>query len=375
MREIERDDGGPTLRVFKPHARVEYDFRDSGERGTMVLDDQGFCNPERDRYDLPKIDVIVIGDSFAWCIVLDPASTWTSQLGLLTQLSVFNLGRGGIGPYDYLQIFRHFGAPKHPDVVVMQIYEGNDLRDSIRYHEHVEAAREGRVLYADAADRSRRAMDYDSVLDNPIGRNSYAVNLLVVAVGEGVAGLVRAAAGDRREDEDFHYEFRFPERSVPMNVQNADESEVRSARRLKAGEIQLSAFDAALARFATMAREQGFSPLVTYAPSAYTAYAEYVVFEDESLQELMPWYSATQRQYLRARCQELGLPFFDLTPALQEAARALGPDHLLYYPINVHWTPEGNRAVAEALAPTVSSIERARGTGGAGSRPSLASSP
>lgn len=353
MREIERDDGGPPLRAFKPNARLHYHFRDAAERGTMVLDGQGFCNQDLAVHDRPEVDAVILGDSFAWCISIEPEAAWTAQLGVRTELSVLSLGRGGIGPYDYLQMLRNFGLSKHPDVVVMQIYEGNDLRDSIRYHEHVAAAREGKRLYAHAGDRARLALDYDTVLDNPIGRNSYSVNMLVVAVSEGVVALAREIRGDTRSDENFRYELRFPDSKVPMNLENADESEVRAARRLRDGEADLSAFDEALARFAELGREHGFTPMVTYAPSAYTAYASRVEFEDESLTELMPWFSETQRRYVRELCGRLGIEFLDLTPALQEASRELGPDELLYWPINVHWTQRGNGVVAETLAPAL----------------------
>ena len=45
-----------------------------------------------------------------------------SRIGRPTGLSVYNLGKGGIGPYEYLQIFLHFGLPKHPRIVVMSIW-------------------------------------------------------------------------------------------------------------------------------------------------------------------------------------------------------------------------------------------------------------
>ena len=237
MREIERDDGGPNLRVFKPNSRIHFNFRDTHEHGTMELDGQGFCNQRLDLHDQPSVDVVTLGDSFAWCISIEPRAAWASQLGLLTGRTVLNLGRGGIGPYEYLQILRHFGLPRRPEVVVMQIYEGNDLRDALRYRDHVVAARKGRILYADASDRGRRALDYDTVLDDPIGRNSYAVNFLVVAIAEGATTVGRTLFGDARTPEDFRFSILYPERRVEMNVENADESEVRTARQVRAGEI------------------------------------------------------------------------------------------------------------------------------------------
>jgi len=364
MREIERDDGGPTLRVFKPHSKIRYEFRDAradeDEEGTRLFDSIGFCNAERDDPTRARIDVVVLGDSFGCSLVLDPESSWVSQIGVLAEVPVLNLSRGGIGPYEYIQILRKIGLPKNPEVVVMQIYEGNDLRDSRRYHEHVEAARSGRTLYQEAGDRRRDAIDYDRVLDVFIGRHSYAVNLFVVVVAEGASALRRLVSGDVRSSENFRYVVEFPERPVAMNVQNADESEVRQARAVRDGQLDLHVFDAALERLSQLAEQHDFTPLVTYAPSAHTAYAEFVEFEDDSLRELMPWMSETQRAYLRGRCEELGLEFLDLTPALQRAARVLGPDRLLYYPINIHWTTEGDRVVSETVAPVVARLHEER---------------
>jgi hypothetical protein len=121
--------------------------------------------------------------------------------------------------------------------------------------------------------------------------------------------------------------------------------------------VQLSAFDEALARFAALAREHDFQPVVSYAPSAYTAYADFVSFEDEALTQLMPWFSGTQRDYLRRKVEELGMTFIDLTPALQEAARRLQAKDLLYYPANVHYAPSGHRVVGDALAAAITNLQ------------------
>ena len=354
MMTIDRDDGGPVLQVFKPHSKIWFDFNAEGERGFTLMDENGFCNPERDSYDRPRIDVIAIGDSFTWCIALDPGATWISQIGDITGLSVYNLGRGGIGPYDYLQIFKHFGLAKRPRYVVMNIYEGNDIRDAERYREHVQAAAEGRVLFSSASDRNERDIDLQVLLDHPVLRDSYAVNFLMAVLDKTYEGLknavLRMTGGDVPAKVNFHYDLKFPKKTVPFNIQNADESEVRYALMLKAGEIDYSPFDEALENFARLAAEYGFTPVLSYAPSAYTAYADYVDFDDPALSELMPWFSRSQHDYLRDKAGELGFVFVDLVPPLQKAAAELQDRELLYNPANVHWTIKGNRVVAEALA-------------------------
>jgi len=51
-----------------------------------------------------------------------------------TGMSAYNLGRGGIGLHEYIQILKKFGLQKTPRVVTLVVYEGNDLRDAQRYH-------------------------------------------------------------------------------------------------------------------------------------------------------------------------------------------------------------------------------------------------
>jgi hypothetical protein len=359
MWELPRDDGGPPLKLYRPKVRTERRFS-SKEKSRVMRDAQGFCNPRRDSYERATIDIIIMGDSFTGCLATEPEASWMSGIGQITGLSVYNLGKGGIGPYEYLQIFRHFGLPKNPKIVVMNIYEGNDLRDAVRYHKHVAAVRAGGEDYAEAAERFEPELDYETLLDNPLGRNSYAANIILVAfgkAGEGITNTVLRAVGALPGRIDFGYELRFPDGIiVPFNVQNADEAEVRYARRLQRDEVRLSAFDAALARFAALGREYHFRPVISYAPSAYTAYADFVAFDDDALSQLMPWFSRRQRAYLRQKAEELGLAFVDLTPGLQAAARRLQAKNLLYYPANVHYTLSGHRVVADVLAAAIATF-------------------
>ncbi len=366
---LDRDDGGPTLRLFKPFSKIVWDFHDKNGlsgKGVTLMDDQGFCNPPRDPYNRPKINIIAIGDSFTWCIATDPKANWISQLGQFTGLSVYNLGRGGIGPYDYLQILKHFGLPRHPDYVVMNIYEGNDLRDSLRYVQHIEAAKQGKVLYKDAADRSTRDIDIDALLGDSPARKSYALNFILASLDKLYDSLkiavLRVTGGNAPERVDFHYTLNFPGKTVEFNIQNADESEVRFARMLKRGDIDFTAFDKALETFAALSRQHGFTPVVAYSPSSYTGYADFVEFDDPSLAELMPWFSQTQRAYLAGKAKQLGLTFVDLTPAMQATGHRLQAEKLIYDPVNVHYTIAGNRVAAKALAEVITQLrESSRG--------------
>jgi hypothetical protein len=344
VRLLERDDGGPPLYIMKPFTKVSFEMQGSAEKHERTSDSWGFCNPESVDQK-PSADIVTVGDSFTVCWGPDPTQGWAAQLGALTGATVYNMGQGGIGPYDYVQILKQLGVGRHPKLVIMNIYEGNDLRDSVRYREHVDAAARGETLFESAGNRDK-GMGW--VLDNPLGRNSYAYNLAVVGVDRAISGLVGALKLSDN-DVDFHYRLRFPDTTVEFNVENRDQGEVVFARRLRSGEISPAVFDRALEGFATQARQHGFQPLVIYSPAAYTAYADYTEFNDPALKALMGEFSRKLRSYLAAKTGELGLPFADMTPVLQAAARDSQGKELLYSPQDVHYLRLGHLVVAREV--------------------------
>jgi lysophospholipase L1-like esterase len=369
VRLLPRDDGGPPrrMRLFRPGARVTLDVADAGFVNTVSMDEEGFCNPAdaAGRASLPVepgasdgsggrprvagrdegLGVVALGDSFTWCTGVRPEQAWPAQLERLLGERTANLGSPGIGLYEHLQILREYGVRQAPRVVVLSLYEGNDLRDAEHFHAY------RRQVGTGAPAATRRL-----IKDRPLARNSYAYNLIVVgaramhhAARRRLARWAGIPTGEEPEVE-FRYTLRFPEGEVPFNGGNLDQDEVRSARALRSGRIEVALFREGLVRFMELSRRHGFLPVVAYTPSAHTAYAPVVAFQDESLEELMPWFSARQREYLASAGGELGFTFVDLTPAFQEAAREKAGRELLYFPTVLHLTPRGHAVVAEALA-------------------------
>lgn len=344
---LPRDDGGPELQLFKPFTSMELRHRDDGTVETMDLDANGFCNPLPDGgYDAPKIDIVTIGDSFTVCTAVAPEVTWTSLLSGMLGRSTYNLGRGGIGPYEYIQILKHFGLPKNPDVVVMNIYEGNDLRDAVRYWAHADPSRTGDVV---AIDRRIHAP-----VGNILGRHSYAYNLIAVALAkgwrEGARALDPVFGREGPREISFRYRVRLADGDVSFNETNYDTDEIDFSHAVLEGRVVLGVFDAALRSFVELADEHGFRPVVAYSPSAHTAYVEDVVFEDPTVAAPLAGYSRALRAYLARSAEELGFLFVDATPALQAAAAGSRQEDLLYFPTNLHFTPAGHRVMAEEIA-------------------------
>jgi hypothetical protein len=340
---LTRDDGGPPLRMFKPFTKITWDFDDPGTVKTMVLDKTGFCNPPRQDYDVPSIEILAIGDSHTWCSAVSPDDAWVSRLSVSTGRSAYNLGRAGVGIYEYLQILKTFGLAKSPKVVIMNIAETNDLRDALVYQRY----RNGNASGADAS-RPTSSGILARITESAIGRRSYAFNLALVAALRGRAWAMSHFSSGQPELT-FRYSIVASGTTVPFNPVNTDRDEVRHARQLRKGEINLDVLTPGLEKFVELSRQHGFLPVVTYTPSPNTVYCKTVVFEDPSLTDLMSWYSRELRGYVEKQSRELTFTFVDPTPALQSAAAELGPDELLYYASNLHMTRHGNRVFAEAL--------------------------
>lgn len=354
---LERDDDGPPVQLFHPHERIRFEFEDTGESGEMAMDGLGFCEGPGDDFARAAIPLLAIGDSFTVCYPPKPELTWPSVLGRLLATPAYNLGRGGVGPYEYVQILVRFGLAKRPRVVVMQVYEGNDLRDALFHQRWLAASPAERARFPERASLETFRVDPAPALANPLGRASYAFDFAVVGGAFALSKALDALDADPRAKVDFRYRLRFPDGAiVPMNVRNTDRDEVRVARELRAGTVSLSALDGAFLRFARLSVQRGFTPIVSYAPSAHTAYADFVEFADPELKALLAELSAAQREHLRALCTRLGVRFLDLTPALREAARARGARELLYYPINVHYTPAGHAVAAAAVAEVIRAL-------------------
>lgn len=343
---LPRTDGGPPDRMwfFKPGTRVTSHDREEGVVEHVTLDENGLCNAPYDLYESPRFDVVALGDSLTWCTAVRPEEAWPARLQALTGLSTYNAGMSGRGLYEYLQILDHFGLPKHPAVVVMAVYEGNDFRDAHRFQRALVGAGdedEGAVC----AFAWQAACSLHAALDaTPLRRHSYAYNLL--------SGSIHLASYAARKSEiDFRYEVHFSDGAVlEFNSDNGDRDEVQYARWLVGGQLGTGLFDRALEAFAASSREHGFVPVLVYLPSAYTAFEGMSRFEDPAIEATLRAYSGSLREYFARRSSELGLRYIDTTPAMQAASRVEPSQRRLYFRTNVHLTQQGHELVARLVA-------------------------
>src|SRR5262249_19688141 len=85
-------------------------------------------------------DVVAIGDSYI-AFALNEADTFGKRLEKLSGLTVVNLGVGGYGPFQYLEVLKRYGIKRKPKYALFGFYEGNDISD-IRQYLHWKAGKD-----------------------------------------------------------------------------------------------------------------------------------------------------------------------------------------------------------------------------------------
>jgi hypothetical protein len=291
----------------------------------LQLDRKGFNNP-LEKADRPTADIVMIGDSFTFGSIQGASNTFSVRLEKLTGLTTYNLGIGGIGLYEYLELYRLFGASLKPRMVVMNIYEGNDLRDAVRYSNYTSGT---------------GVFKHKKQPAGGLFACSYVLAFLKSSIELAVKSIARSV------EIDFHYDVVSQGKKVAMNIANGDMDEVEHARSIAAGKINYDVFDVALAAFATFAEKDSFIPVVSYLPAAYSAYRYDIRFNDVQVGRDVLRNADAQRAWLKQAAIRHQLHFIDMTEIFVQAVKT-GP--LTHFPANVHFTGEGHRVAADTLA-------------------------
>ncbi len=342
-RLVPRHDGGPADRlwVYQPGVEVTWAMDEPGIQKVVRMDGLGFCNPAAAPGTSGPADIVVLGDSFAFCTAVDSSATWAARLGEELDRPVYNLGLPSRGPYEYLELLRTFGLAKRPRVVIMTIYEGNDLRDAVVFASSNGGAGHFDALPCDVEGGFCKAVT--AFRSAPVVRDSYALGFVPALV-------LRLSLLARRSEIDFRYAVTLADgTSLSLNSRNGDRDEVAFARALVDGSLDLSVFGDAMADFAELSREHGFTPVLVYVPAAYTAYGAAATFEEPAIERTMRDFSDRLRDWFAQEALREGMVFLDTTERLTAAAMASSSSSPIYFPVNVHLAPTGHGVVAHAV--------------------------
>jgi len=291
----------------------------------LGFDEIGFRTPESEG----PWDGVVVGDSFTFCVGVEVQDCWVQQLAEYTGLKLANLGVTGTGSVSHLRYLEDYGWALQPKVVLWQFFL-NDPRDD---YNHVVKRLQGCPRPQANAEPNVPSKEVRECLSR-----TFATYVLVVRPA--LRYVFPQLAGP--EAATINYE--------QVMTTNNERLMVDSPRREKDDSQLLTGIDLtkeAILSAARQASERNSRFLLVLVPRNSQVYADFLPFDqliasahvdDVVMDNLVAFAEAHEIQYV------------DLRSALREAA-ARGDD--LYPAYDGHWSPSGNRLVAEFLADTV----------------------
>lgn len=291
---------------------------------------RGYYDEEFARAGPSEVRVAAIGDSFLVGAVPHAFHLTTvceRELGV----AVDSFGVAGAGPPEYLAMLVEDALPLDPDLVVIQVFVGNDLS-----YGNVETDRPHQRL--------RAWLERDRVLLAVLPRR------LARVAGERRArgGATRAVAAPQGLEASS-----FPWVDDPRLEQPSLSEEVfaglETRRALEVCRGVPSAFEDACRMLLAARDAAGAIPLcVVIVPDEFQV-------EDDLWQEVRaraatPLDRDAPQRLLAAFLAREGIPFLDLLPALREVAPLEDGRRHVYHLRDTHFNARGNRVAGEALA-------------------------
>jgi hypothetical protein len=300
---------------------------------SVRLDRHGFRNAE----DLDTADVAVIGDSFIEAAETPSDRIMTSVLSRLTKSTVANLGRGGYSPQQELIVLQRYALPLRPKVVVWTFYEGNDLLD-LEYH-----------------DAMMSALARGELRVSP---SAYERSFILGALG-GLYALIEGCTPERGNWFSLGT-FRTAEgQDVPIHffmytkLRNDSWSPQHAAALRRVRNVLQQAYE--------VMQGQGITLVVAFIPLSFRVYKDIVQCTDSLTDNstCATWTINDLPQRFETAVAEVSdrIPYIDLTPLFVAEARK---GRLSYIPDDTHWSAEGHRVAAEAIAKSIKPFLRRR---------------
>ena len=324
-------------------------MNEDGESYDLRTSDEGFFTPSDPGKTVPQL--VTLGDSFMSTYYTRRPMPWVlqSELGI----PVYNLAVGGWGPENYLAAYRKFAAGRaHRQVVVFTFL--NDISDVINWNawKSEEPARESFLTWIQRTNSqqvvnvSNSWLDRFSVLWNylefvkrnlttsgtpPAGTPTTAPSAL-----QGQAHVETVSVNNRPLPFLFTQGYAFeeldPEAFEPGgNYYPYLQTYFESLERLKAA---IAAEHAEMILVWIPSKERVYLPLLPH-----DRYVRYVTSSSGKLDGL--------ERVVGAYAAQSGIAFFDLTPSLQEHARA---GEKLYFTVDGHMNSAGNELAGRLVA-------------------------
>jgi hypothetical protein len=292
------------------------------------------------RFNVPadSSDLVILGDSYI-AFAENEADPFGRRLQRLSGLTIQNLGVGGYGPYQYLEVFKRYGVAQKPKRALFCFYEGNDIRDMRSYLVWKQTGKyNGRYFHQPFWGR------YLTAVTDEI---SYLQSAFWMQV---------QLAENKFYSEKIHpdvADVNIGHKNYPMLFYHrADTRPPDEIERSK----ELQQLKAILAEFRDISAQHGIQPMIMFIPSMVHIYAEH-----STEQSGRNWLKVRSEQIadkanmeiaVSRVANELQIPLTSLSPAFEAAAR---DGKLLYYPFDAHWNSTGREVAAEFVAEVLKS--------------------
>ena len=340
-------------------------------RYPVQTDREGFRNP----FTREHIVVAALGDSFTDALQLPVEQAWPAQLERILGTPVQNYGTAGFGPQQELYVMQDYAIHHGARVVVVAYFAGNDIFDAESFARFEQSGAEAaeipgwkirkfveryETLYTYTLTRiALKRMGWSDVrtarLPNLTARNA----LQVVAAAADPAVPPRAYF-DRGM---FHVPIHGHDMSFALMP-----AYLRTLNYSKGWLETTPGWDLTRRTYKEMKRladQNGATLVVMFIPFKSQIYLPMLqgVFSDEDLNRNFGFYfqenktdadvrtmtknRLAQNEMMRGLCEEAGIPFLDLTPALQHETEQ---GNSVYFPDDAHWNAAGQEVTGRELA-------------------------
>jgi hypothetical protein len=309
---------------------------------------KGFCEPDIEKLIKPSgnlSNAIAVGDSFTYCYSLSPYSSWPNMLGNLENkidTKVYNLGIKGQGPYQYNQILKRY-INRNTKYIFIGFYEGNDLRDTLKYLDH---KKKKNFNLKEIKEKNIRDFIANFV------KRSYLINFIYAAGVNKIYHTIFGINKTKENIENLKYQYVNQGRVINFNLENVDTDEIFYANKIyEMNNPKVYLNDKYFEPFSNLketAKKFQSKIFLVYIPSSYNSFGNNIVFNNEEHKFLLSNFSKIQREVLKKICEQLNINFIDTSKGI-EKYNETNPNILSHFPVNVHLTSEGHNLVKEII--------------------------
>ncbi|HEX2228299.1 MAG TPA: hypothetical protein VHM64_14265 [Candidatus Binatia bacterium] len=343
---------------LKPHLRMTipafgheyppmYGIQVQSRTIEWITDEDGFRNGDPTRSD----DMLIIGDGFIE-EGNDLSDTFAGRIEELAAIKTRNLGTGGYGPFQYLEVLKRYGLKRNPKFALIAFNEVNDVFDIEKYLEWKEGKEEGLEVLYDA----RTPVVTKTFFGRYIGVLAETSHY-IQKVAFTTAQVLLDKLNTHRQNPAVHPDVVMVEigKQAKYKMLFIDKLTTESSEELLASDTGRR-LKKILIDFKTLCERNNIIPIIMFVPSAAHIYAQYSTeASGRNWRKIRSEQIAAKANVERAisnLARDLRIELINLSSVFESAAQS---GRMLYYPLSSHWNAEGREVAAEFVADVLKS--------------------